>query len=142
VALLLLGALAVGVALGFVMRSTLGPRRTGEAVPTRSPGGPSDDAGLAALSEAAIHVRDRVGNRVLADRLAEGLRAAGWTPIEPEGDRFDPAHHTWVDREPTDDPALDGTIAAVERSGYRDRSGTLVRQPEVVVYRFVPGGSA
>ena len=93
------------------------------------------------LAHAAIDVRDRVGNAALADRLAAGLAATGWTTVDPTGDRFDPARHVAVDREPTGDAGLGGVIAAVERVGYLGPDGDLVRPPEVVVYAYAGGGA-
>jgi hypothetical protein len=138
VAILLLVAVLVGAGLGYLIRSVRAPRPIALQRPQ----------GLAAsdseLVSSAIEVRDRVGNKVLADRLGAGLTSAGWITIDPAGDQFDPTYQSSVDREPTFNAALDGTVAAVERYGYRDQTGTVLRSPEVVVYRYerVPTGEA
>jgi hypothetical protein len=138
----LTAAVAVALLLAAGMRRpvpTSGPPAAGG--PSR-PGPGSDprlDADRAALIRACIYVRDRVTSRALADRLAAALRDAGITVVEPVGDRFDPARHEAGGATPVTDPALTGTIAAVEVPGYVDRTGRVLRAPVVTVYQ--PGGA-
>ncbi len=150
-ALVLVAALAGAALVALVQRLWEGPSPDGDAGAsgggTGPAGGRADRAGGPAggaepLAQAAIDVRDRVRSPALAERLAAGLAATGWTTLDPRGDRFDPAHHVAVDREPTGEPGLGGVIAAVERVGYRAPDGAVVRQPEVVVYAYHAAGGA
>jgi hypothetical protein len=102
---------------------------------------PRLDADRAALVRACIYVRDRVTSRALSDRLAAALGDAGVTVVEPVGDRFDPARHEAGGATPAADPALTGTIAAVEVPGYVDRGGRVLRAPVVTVYQGGPAGA-
>lgn len=86
------------------------------------------------LAAALVEVRDRVDNPAVTEKIAAALERGGWFAIDPAGARFDPASHRAVDREPTDDPALHGTVASTERLGYQDAAGTVLRNPEVVVH--------
>lgn len=70
----------------------------------------------ASLLETA-NVLDRMGVSILEDSGA-----------------FDPARHTAVDTEPTDDPALDGCIARVFRPGYLYQ-GKMLRGQDVIIFK-------
>lgn len=133
---LLLAAVVVGVALGYLIRSSRSPK------PAAGPANAALSGTESELVSAVIDVRDRVDNKALADRLGAGLASAGWVTLDPGGERFDPALQNAVDREPAPSPDLDGKVAAVERVGYRDRSGTVLRPPDVVVYRYDGGSGA
>lgn len=115
--------------------------RGGTAAPVSpAPRAPAVAAGGRAESErtsliqAVIYVRDRVTSKALADRLGTALHDVGVEVIDPVGARFDPAHHEAGGSQPSDDPALVGSIAAVEVPGYADR-GRLLRAPVVTVYQ-------
>ncbi|GAA0278160.1 nucleotide exchange factor GrpE [Cryptosporangium japonicum] len=86
------------------------------------------------LVETAIYVRDRATSKAIADRLAWALSEVGVVEDRPAGEPFDTARHEAGGTTPTTDPALSGTIAAVEISGYTDR-GQIVRAPVVTVYQ-------
>jgi molecular chaperone GrpE (heat shock protein) len=61
---------------------------------------------------------------------------AAYTP-EP-GDAFDPRRHRKVKGENTPDPALDGLVAAVRKSGYLDiEADSLLAPAEVTLYKTV-----
>lgn len=94
----------------------------------------------AALVELCIDLADRLDTAGpgLRARVHRGLADVGVVAVEPDGLPFDGAQHDAVDREPTDDPARDRTVASTERAGYLDR-GRLLRRPEVVVYALTPG---
>jgi hypothetical protein len=142
----LAGALVAGIGV-FVLAAAGTRRATGRHAPgaVRAPIGPAAvpappqsavaEADRAALIQACIYVRDRTTSKALADRLGAGLREAGVRTVEPDGVRFDPAHHEAGGAAPSGDPAKVGTIAAVEVPGYTDRDGRLLRVPVVTVYR-------
>jgi molecular chaperone GrpE len=88
----------------------------------------------ARLIELCLYARDRVASAAAAERVDAGLVALGVTPLRPDGQPFDPAHHEAAASVPTEDPALHGTVAETEVPGYADR-GALVRPPVVSVYR-------
>jgi hypothetical protein len=141
------GALLVGAALLLLLllSSRNSPRQV--QVPVAAHGGRGNGAGPAdadrrALVQACIYVRDRVTSKALGDRLGAALSEAGVTTLEPTGVRFDPAHHEAGGAAPSNDPALIGSIAAVEVPGYLDRDGRVLRAPIVTVYQAArnPGG--
>jgi len=105
-------------------------------VPIERPAPPAD-AGTerAALVELCIDLADRLRETgpALRTRLHRGLAEVGVIPLEPDGSPFDRGRHDAVDREPTDDPARDRTVASTELTGYLDR-GRVLRRPGVVVY--------
>jgi len=62
--------------------------------------------------------------------------AADTRPYTVEsGSSFDPALHVGVRRVPTDDPALDRTVARTVRPGFMRGESTVVRPAKVEVYR-------
>jgi hypothetical protein len=130
---LVIAAALVGAALVTLLHRRRREPRAPQRAPAARPAPPAVDGQLAL---AAIDVRDRVGNPALADRLAAGLAAGGWTTLAPAGRPFDPTRHAAVDREPTRDAGLDGIVASVERVGYLAPDGELHRPPEVVVYAY------
>ena len=136
------GALLVGAALLLLLLlSSRGPRQVQVPVAVPNGGGPADQD-RRALVQACIYVRDRVTSKALGDRLGAALQEAGVTTLEPTGVRFDPAHHEAGGAAPSNDPALIGSIAAVEVPGYLDRDGRVLRAPIVTVYQAArnPGG--
>ncbi len=166
----LLVALAIGVAVGYVVRLLAAPNTSAPNTSARNVAGPNaaapdvarpvanrstgDPAGGRAadaavlearrratlLADTLVEVRDRVANRAISDRIGSALDAAGWTTIDPTGEPFDPHVHRAVDREITDDAELDRTVAATERVGYTDDLGAVVRLPEVVVFHHEAAG--
>lgn len=136
------GALLVGAALLLLLllSSRGGPRQVQVPVAVRGTG--PADADRRALVQACIYVRDRVTSKALGDRLGAALQEAGVKTLEPTGVRFDPAHHEAGGAAPSNDPALIGSIAAVEVPGYLDRDGRVLRAPIVTVYQAArnPGG--
>jgi hypothetical protein len=104
---------------------------------TLTAGGESDRqlaADRRTLVDTAIYVRDRATSKAIADRLAWALTEVGVVEVRPDGGVFDTAQHEAGGTAPTDDARLDGTVAAVEISGYTDR-GKVVRAPVVTVFR-------
>lgn len=89
----------------------------------------------AALVELCVYALDRTPSCGVAERLAAGLDGIGVVALRPDGERFDPACHEAGGAVDTDDPDLDGRIAATELSGYLDRDRVL-RAPVVLVYRL------
>jgi hypothetical protein len=149
-ALVALGGVLIASAVGsLLIGAPAGPRGPGRRpqAAAHPAGGPaaatgrpaSDDAGRGALVQACIYVRDRLTSRALAERLGAALREAGVEPLEPNGERFDAAHHEAGGTVATNDPAKVGRIAAVEVPGYADR-GRPLRAPVVTVY--AAGGGA
>ncbi|MEV0130697.1 nucleotide exchange factor GrpE [Dactylosporangium sp. NPDC050688] len=139
------GALLVGAALLLLLLLSArnAPRQVQVPVAAgRGNGAGPADADRRALVQACIYVRDRVTSKALGDRLGIALAEAGVTTLEPTGVRFDPAHHEAGGAAPSNDPALIGSIAAVEVPGYLDRDGRVLRAPIVTVYQAArnPGG--
>ncbi|WP_344504853.1 nucleotide exchange factor GrpE [Dactylosporangium maewongense] len=137
------GALLVGAALLLLLLlSARGPRQVQVPVTAGHNGGGPAEHDRRALVQACIYVRDRVTSKALGDRLGAALKEAGVTTLEPTGVRFDPAHHEAGGAAPSTDPALIGSIAAVEVPGYLDRDGRVLRAPIVTVYQAPrnPGG--
>ncbi|MET7424933.1 nucleotide exchange factor GrpE [Dactylosporangium sp. NPDC005555] len=138
------GALLVGAALLLLLLLSTrgGPRQVQVPVAARGNGTGPADQDRRALVQACIYVRDRVTSKALGDRLGAALAEAGVTTLEPTGARFDPAHHEAGGAAPSADPALIGSIAAVEVPGYLDRDGRVLRAPIVTVYQAArnPGG--
>ncbi|MEV5409265.1 nucleotide exchange factor GrpE [Thermopolyspora sp. NPDC052614] len=97
------------------------------------------DPGREALVSACIRYRDQLEDRhpALAARLLDALRAVGVHEVVADGQRFDARIHEAVDMIHTDDPSLDGRIAATEVRGYSD-GDRVVRVPKVTVYRMDP----
>lgn len=75
----------------------------------------------------------RSGVEHIHSQLLGVLKSYGLEAIKPEeGDAFDPQLHTSVDTVEADDTAMDDTVAACEKTGYRidDR---IIRSANVVV---------
>jgi molecular chaperone GrpE (heat shock protein) len=74
--------------------------------------------------------------RSYADTVEQVLENGGVTAFEPDPDApFDPRVHRRVGTEPTGDPALQGRIARVRRSGYLDvAAASPITAAEVVLY--------
>jgi molecular chaperone GrpE len=92
------------------------------------------------LASALIQLGDSV--RDDPARLTEvqnGLLRAGYTVVDPTGDRFDSRRCEALQSRPTNDPNMDMIVAATARFGYR-RNDRIVRQPAVVVYRYQQAG--
>jgi hypothetical protein len=130
----LVGALASAGAAVLVRAGRPAPATVGgpALVAPPRPGGPDPDR--VGLVRACIYVRDRLTSSALAERLDRALREAGVCPVEPMGERFDPARHEAGGTVPAPDAALIGTVAAVEAPGYTDR-GVPLRPPVVTVYQ-------
>jgi hypothetical protein len=94
-----------------------------------------DDADRAALVAGTIEVLDRESNEALRESLLRSLAAAGVEAVSADGERFDAQRHQAIHALDTPDPSLEGTIASTERLGFVDRSGEVLRLPEVTVYR-------
>jgi hypothetical protein len=132
--LLALGASAIALAaLGAVVALLVRRPTAPPSVPPAA--GPPQDLAhdRQALIGSHLYLYDIVRDEVLRDRVRDALARAGVTELDSVGDRFDPSRHRATGRVPTDDPALVGRIAEVERPGFSDR-GDILRMPEVVVY--------
>jgi hypothetical protein len=103
-------------------------------------GGDSDAAAeRAQLVASCANLADKLRDRqpALFGELTRGLAAVGVTVDTADGEPFDAQRHNPIGTEPTADPAADLLVAVTVRLGYRDH-GTVVRSPDVIVYR-VPG---
>jgi len=87
-----------------------------------------------ALVELCLYALDRARSSGVAERIEQGLTAAGVTAMRPDGQRFDPAIHEAGGTVPTQDAALDGLVAETEVVGFTDRDRVL-RAPVVIVYQ-------
>lgn len=105
--------------------------------PDAPPADPLDQARTerAALIELCVYALDRTPSCGVAERLAAGLDGIGVVALRPDGERFDPTCHEAGGAVDTDDPELDGRIAATELAGFLDRDRVL-RVPVVLVYRL------
>lgn len=90
-----------------------------------------DRATLIAL---CLYAYDRAHSPAVAARIEEGLAGVGVSAVRPDGERFDPALHEAAGTVPTEDAALDGTVAETELAGFTDGAAVL-RVPVVTVYR-------
>lgn len=134
-----LGArVAAGTLPGPAGAGGLGARGLGAgglgASATSTGGGTDVRAERKALVQACIYVRDRATSKAIADRIGWTLHEVGVATTAAASGPFDPARHEAGGAVPTDDPRLDGTIAAVEAPGYVDH-GVVLRPPVVTVYR-------
>ena len=69
----------------------------------------------------------------IADEIAEALARAGAERYTADpGEPFDQARHKPVDTMAVTDPALDGTVMAARRDGFR-RGEQILRRAEVVI---------
>jgi len=72
------------------------------------------------------------GVAMVERKLEKSLRSAGLETVNPVGQKFDPSLHEAVATQPTDDPALDHTVAQVYQVGYTFK-GQMLRPARVVV---------
>jgi len=91
-------------------------------------------ADRAALVTLCLYAYDRARSAAVAARIEDGLAGVGVHAIRPDGGRFDPARHEAGGTRPTEDAALDGTVAETELAGFAD-GDTVLRVPVVTVYR-------
>ena len=131
--LLALAAAAVAIAaLGTI--AVLLRRR-----PTAAPGAPRAEPSTDVVRDrrsligSCLYLYDVIGDEALRGRVRDALAEAGVSELDSVGTRFDASRHRATGWVPTDDPALDGRIAEVERDGFSDR-GDVLRLPEVLVY--------
>lgn len=92
----------------------------------------------AILIDALVDLEHTWGDRFesLRGKVGRTLTRVGVDAVVPAaGDRFDSSQHESVGAEPTTEAARHETIASTEAAGYVDR-GTVVRQPQVIVYRL------
>ncbi|PRX47637.1 GrpE protein [Prauserella shujinwangii] len=86
-----------------------------------------------ALIQLCLYALDRARSGGVAERIEQGLAAIGVRALRPDGERFDPARHEAGGAVPTEDPALEGTVAETEVVGFADHE-RLLRAPVVTVY--------
>jgi molecular chaperone GrpE (heat shock protein) len=87
------------------------------------------------LALACLHLGDSVNSLVLQADIDRALRTAGYQPLDPTGQPFDPSVHEAVERRRTTDARTHNVVAATYRSGWYGH-GQLLRSPEVAVYRL------
>lgn len=134
----LVGALVAGAAAGAAL-SRSAPPATPSATPPATPA-ETDRADRDLLVATSLYLRDRLTSAALIERLDRDLAKAGVVPVEPLGEKFDPAVHAAEGARPTTEQHLVGTIAVVDAPGYADR-GVLLRPPTVTVYQPAKAGS-
>lgn len=83
----------------------------------------------------AIDSTWRIGVEYIYQQLQSIFNEYGVTSYGKEGDQFDPALHTSITTEKTDDESKDHTIARVIQKGYRIRD-RVIRPAQVVVWKF------
>lgn len=86
-----------------------------------------------ALIQLCLYALDRARSSGVAERIEQGLAEVGVHALRPDGERFDPSRHEAGGAVPTDDAALEGSIAETEVVGFSDHDG-LLRVPVVTVY--------
>jgi len=86
-----------------------------------------------ALIQMCLYALDRARSGGVVERLEQGLAGIGVRALRPDGQRFDPALHEAGGAVPTDDAALEGTVAETEVVGFVDHE-KLLRAPIVTVY--------
>ena len=91
------------------------------------------------LVELCVDMHDRLTSAGLRDKVRLGLGQVGVDLVDASGEPFDPATHEALGEVETDEPALEGMVAATQRTGYRDH-GRLAREPAVLVYRLADDG--
>lgn len=74
------------------------------------------------------------GVKLVEKKFMTVLEGAGVTPLEAEGERFDPELMEALGTVPTDDPETDGQVADIFQRGYRLRD-MLLRPARVRVYQ-------
>ena len=74
------------------------------------------------------------GVRLVEKKFRTVLEGAGLTPVDAEGERFDPELMEALGTVPTDDPEKDGQVADIFQRGYRLRD-MLLRPARVRVYQ-------
>ena len=77
------------------------------------------------------------GVEMVEKKLGKSLRSAGLEPVNPVGERFDPALHEAVGTDVATTPEEDHTVSRVYQSGYTFK-GQLLRPARVVVKQY-PG---
>jgi molecular chaperone GrpE len=124
-------ALAALAALAVLLRRRPSRAQVSPSPPVEAPAEVVNDR--RSLIGSCLYLYDVLGDDVLRARLRDALAEAGVSELDSVGARFDPAKHRATGWVPTDDPALEGRIAEVERRGFSDR-GAVLRLPEVRVY--------
>ncbi|HXV16520.1 MAG TPA: nucleotide exchange factor GrpE [Gemmatimonadaceae bacterium] len=75
------------------------------------------------------------GVAMVEKKFDKTLRAAGLEPLNPKGEKFDPAFHEAVATEPTSKPDEDHTVSQVYQIGYAFK-GQMLRPARVVVRQY------
>jgi molecular chaperone GrpE len=81
------------------------------------------------------------GVQAVHSQALDALAALGYRRIDPLGERFDPARHDAARVVPAADGVQPGTIVEVQRSGYVDGAGTVMR-PAMVTVAQAPASPA
>jgi hypothetical protein len=147
----LLAAIAAAVALLGVALGRLSTARRPDQPPQSAPAVasvvpaavaavPATDSRIDELALACLHLADSVSSPVLQADIDRALRTAGYRPLDPTGQPFDPSVHEAVERRRTTDARTHNVVAATYRSGWYGH-GQLLRSPEVAVYRLEASNS-
>ncbi len=89
-----------------------------------------------ALVAALLEVVDTSTSDAVRTQVAERLAAVAVLPFEvPAGSPFDPAVHRGVQSAAAPSADHHNLVASTDRQGWADR-GVVLRQPEVIVYRW------
>jgi hypothetical protein len=145
-------ALLLGFAVGrmprpFRMKGVQPAVKTGQPPAQEGPGdqpapdGPGGAAERARLVVTCADLADRLRDRqpALYTTLTRELAAVGVTVRLADGEPFDAEQHNPVGTESTRDPGADLRVAETVRVGVVDH-GSLVRVPDVIVYRCLEDG--
>jgi hypothetical protein len=136
-------ALGVGFALGRMphpleRRESGVPEQEKDQFPPAAPGDADERARLVlSCADLADRLRDR--QPALYSVLTRDLVAVGVSVQLADGEPFDAERHNPVGTEPTSDPGADLRVAETVRLGVLDH-GSLIRVPDVIVYRCLEGG--
>lgn len=79
------------------------------------------------------------GVEMVEKKLGKSLRTAGLEPVNPVGERFDPALHEAVGTDIAETPEEDHTVSRVYQAGYTFK-GQLLRPARVVVKQYPGSG--
>jgi molecular chaperone GrpE len=120
-----------------MMREKLEAEGRGQAELARQIIDPLDDIARFAHVDPAVTDSSTLvqGVEMVEKKLGKSLRTAGLEPINPVGERFDPALHEAVGTDPADSPDQDGTVSRVYQVGYTFK-GQLLRPARVVVRQY------
>lgn len=151
-------AAVVFLMLGLAIGALVGRRKAAQPLPTPLAGGamipataPQVVAPVAVpvtenraaedrrvLVATLVELADQMPSDALKEQIhAQLLQVGVQEVVVQRGEPFDPQRHRGIDTFPSPEPGMDQKVAHTERCGYTD-GGTVLRVPEVVVYRDDP----